>query len=485
MKNMTRTDLLRRDFFRILGISGTGIAIPTLFSSFKQDPQYTNESRAFRTILEKIYSTPLIDTHEHLYDEVTRTTGGNYIEGKCNDWTIILNHYLDSDMLSAGMSKEDYTRFFEFGPSPLEKWKILEPWWLYVRNTGYGKAVEITLRDLYGISELSAATVNDLQQKYEAMVKPGFYKYILKDKANIQSCQVNRWPLLKSKMPDFLMSDLDVSQMIEWPGNYNNLSETAQIHVNTLEDWHKVIDWWFDHYSDYVVGLKIGLAYRRKLDFEMVDPVIAEKLFARKFNGDQITAEEQKKIEDHLFWYVIGKATGKNLPVKMHTGYHAQWAGKTDRMNLYNVRDNAVDACRLCDLSPETRFVFFHICYPYYEEMLTVAKQFHNANIDMCWSWIINPIAAKDFLKKYLVTAPANKLFLFGGDYTPVEPVYGHSVIAKNGLAMALSELVEEGYISMKDALQYTDVLMHQNAERFFQLEKKTALLKGFDWDKV
>jgi hypothetical protein len=50
---------------------------------------------------------------------------------------------------------------------------------------------------------------------------------------------------------------------------------------------------------------------------------------------------------------------------------------------------------------------------------------------------------------------------------------------------MALSELEEEGYISMNDALRYTDVLMHENAERFYQLEKKTALLKGFNWDKV
>jgi hypothetical protein len=42
--------------------------------------------------------------------------------------------------------------------------------------------------------------------------------------------------------------------------------------------------------------------------------------------------------------------------------------------------------------------------------LLAVAKQYSNAYIDMCWSWIINPVAAKDFLKKYLVTVPANKL---------------------------------------------------------------------------
>ena len=88
-----------------------------------------------------------------------------------------------------------------------------------------------------------------------------------------------------------------------------------------------------------------------------------------------------------------------------------------------------------------------HICYPYYEELLAVAKHWTNAAVDMCWSWIINPVAAKDFLKKYLVSAPANKILTFGGDYLFVEQVLGHALIARHGIALALSELVEEGWL--------------------------------------
>jgi predicted TIM-barrel fold metal-dependent hydrolase len=287
---------------------------------------------------------------------------------------------------------------------------------------------------------------------------------------------------MKSEMPDFLMSDLDVSEMIGWPGN-KKYGEQANLSVNSLEDWHKVIDWWFNKYAPFVVGIKISLAYARRLDFEMVESEIAGEIYSRKMRGEKLSEEEQKKLQDHLFWYVLKQATDKNLPVKMHTGYHAQWAGKADRMNLYNMRNNPADAGRLCDLAPNTRFVFFHISYPYYEEMIAIAKQFPNAFIDMTWSWIINPVAAKDFLKKYIVTAPANKLFPFGGDYLPVEPVLGHSIIAKTGIAMALAELVGEGYIPMKDALRFTDVLMHENAEKFFDLEKKKSILQNYKWD--
>jgi predicted TIM-barrel fold metal-dependent hydrolase len=123
-----------------------------------------------------------------------------------------------------------------------------------------------------------------------------------------------------------------------------------------------------------------------------------------------------------------------------------------------------------------------HICYPYYEEILSVAKHYTNAYIDMCWSWIINPIAAKDFLKKYLVTAPANKILTFGGDYIPVEPVLGHAVVARRGIALALSELVEEGWLNLDRADELADMIMHDNARTIFKLPEKTRKLKGVNW---
>jgi uncharacterized protein len=123
-----------------------------------------------------------------------------------------------------------------------------------------------------------------------------------------------------------------------------------------------------------------------------------------------------------------------------------------------------------------------HICYPYYEELLAVAKNYANAYVDMCWSWIINPVAAKDFLKKYLVTAPANKILTFGGDYIPVEPVLGHATIVRRGIALALSELVEEGWLTLSDALDLIDPIMHNNARKLFHLPEKTHILENVTW---
>lgn len=123
-----------------------------------------------------------------------------------------------------------------------------------------------------------------------------------------------------------------------------------------------------------------------------------------------------------------------------------------------------------------------HICYPYYEDLISVAKHYTNAYVDMCWSWIINPVAAKDFVKKYLVTAPANKIFTFGGDYFVVEPVLGHARIARRGIALALTELVEEGWLSKEDALELIPSIMRQNARESFRLQEKAEALKSAPW---
>jgi len=94
----------------------------------------------------------------------------------------------------------------------------------------------------------------------------------------------------------------------------------------------------------------------------------------------------------------------------------------------------------------------------------------------------MNPVAAKDFLKKFLVTAPANKILTFGGDYIPVEPVLGHATIARRGIALALSELVEEGWLTQSDAMDLIDPIMHGYARKIFNLPEKTRILQNVSW---
>jgi uncharacterized protein len=178
-----------------------------------------------------------------------------------------------------------------------------------------------------------------------------------------------------------------------------------------------------------------------------------------------LSSAERKALEDHLMRECVARAQEYRLPVKLHCGYYVG----TGRMPLERVRQNAADLCSLLVDFPQVRFVLMHIGYPYQDEYIALAKHYPNVWIDLCWAWIVNPGASVRFVKEYLLGAPANKLLTFGGDYNLIELVAGHAEIARRGLAQALSELVEEGWLSVDDALLLVAPLMHGNAAGLFQ----------------
>jgi uncharacterized protein len=431
-------------------------------------------------LAQAVASAPLIDTHEHLIEEDERLQGVAHSRVPCDDWALLFSHYLDSDLLNAGMPRAELSRFLSAEVDPFDKWTVLEPYWPAVKNTGYARAVRMTLKQLYGVEELSADTVRTVQAGYERIRRPGFYRELLNRQAGIESCQVNCLTgeaFKESAQPVLLMQDLSIVGMFAGP-NFNQYTPPTGLTVRSLADWHRVIDWWFERYAAYAVAVKSQNAYSRDIDYERVDPDQAEPVFRKIIDRAPVSGEERKRLEDHLFWYAVDRATAHELPVKLHTGYYAGH----NYMPLARLRHNAGSAADLCRRGPEARFVFMHLGYPYYEEFLAVAKHYTNAYVDLCWAWIINPLATKDYLKKHILTAPINKVLPFGGDYIPVEPVVGHAAMARQGLAQALTELVDEGWLSAEDALALVDPICHGNARRLFQLARKSAALAQAPW---
>ena len=93
--------------------------------------------------------------------------------------------------------------------------------------------------------------------------------------------------------------------------------------------------------------------------------------------------------------------------------------------------------------------------------MVALAKHYPNAFIDMCWAWIINPMAGVRFVKEFLMAAPGNKLLTFGGDYLYPWTVPGLTPwIACEGLAQALSELVDDEWIDGRRVPELVERLM-------------------------
>lgn len=422
-------------------------------------------NRNFEILLDHVNQTELIDTHEHLIDESERL---NCVKPfiQCDDWTTILGLYTKFDFVSSGMTQKEIELISSQEILPLDKWRIIQPYWNQIKYTGYGQVFQHTINDLYGISELQEKSILELQEKYVSYRKEGFYKETLK-RANIKGCIVNPpgRPFKETELPSLLYQDIDAMGMIRM--DFERLNENIIPQITELSDWLEIINWWFDKYADNAVGVKIGIAYFRRLDFNKTNIEIANPIFSKKVEGKKLSETEEKTLQDFLFWYVIDLATKNKLPVKFHTGHQAM----NNFMNLENIMFNPSDCANLCRLSPDTKFIFFHISYPYYEPMISLTKHYSNAIIDMCWSWTCNPIASIDFLKKYIVTSPINKIMVFGGDDLYIENLIGHAKIARKGISKALSELVDDKWITENDVYEIADTIMWKNAKEIYEIK--------------
>lgn len=414
---------------------------------------------------ERVQATTFVDTHEHLLEERTRLAGpGAHPQLPCDDFALLFRHYAADDLLAAGMPLVDWERFFAPAVEPGEKWRLVDPFWRHCQHTGYLQAVTRAAALLFDEHTWDAATAERLTEKMRAQAQPGFYAGVLA-RAGVAVCQVNSMEatFCDSQYPALLQQDLGLIRLSTGL-DIEHMTEISGLPARSLADWHAILDWAFATYGPRAVAVKSQAAYTRRLDYAAVDAATAAPLFARHAAGETLAPAERKALEDHLMRECLRRAQAYGLPVKLHCGYYAG----SRRMPLARVRQNAADLCPLLLDFPDLRFVLMHIGYPYQDEYIALAKHYPNVWIDLCWAWIINPAATVRFVKEFLVAAPASKLLTFGGDYANVEPIVGHASLARDGLALALANLVADGWLAPDAALGLVEPLMAGNARSLF-----------------
>jgi len=419
-----------------------------------------------KKIMKIINSIPIADTHEHLLEEENRLITKDQV-----DFSMLFCEYLDSDLIVAGMPIEDIEILKDKNQQIDLKWKKLRPFWKKVQNTGYGLVIRETLQILFDEENINDSNWQKINNQLINQIQPGYYRKILFNKCNIDHCQVNALDqdlYRDTNMKDFFLMDLCISKLCS-DFDVEIFNKILNKELSSIDNCIDVIDNTFNKYGNQSIAIKNQSAYRRNLDYKRWSIEEVENSFDHcKKNNWQVTKQELKPIEDFLFHYTVDKAEDYGLPYKMHTGYHSGYG----TMPLHNIRHNAGDMSILCSEHPKANFVFMHITYPYQNEVLALAKHYPNAYIDMCWSWMVNPLAAKNFLKEFLVSVPSNKIFLFGGDVSLVELVPGHLEIAKKGIAQAISELISERWLSKNDIEELLYTLINQNAYDLFPITK-------------
>jgi hypothetical protein len=417
-------------------------------------------------IHDELLQIKVINTHEHLWDETWR------LKNK-GDWTRLFHHYGITSLKMAGMSGIEAEKLYSPDSPHKKKWEIFSKYFNLAKNTAYIKAPIIAIRDIYGINEINIDSMEELTNKIEKMVKPGFYREILREKASIDYSMINcfdqdeknnRYPLRLWGDLEIMKPDLFADSFI-YPSGKDLIENETNIKCDDLDNWQKAIDIYFEKYAKYCCSIKIGLAYKGRLNFSpSVSLKRAEECFQQHKRGQLKTYKEARFLVDYLFYYIVNKAKEYKLPLKFHTGLYSG----ANSVNFDAVSKNVRDISNLAMSNPECKFIAMHIAYPYQDELVMAIRQISNLYADMSWSWIVDTGASCDFLKKALTAAPFTKVTGFGGDYSIPENTYGHLCIARKAMAGALSELVECGYFDVQEAIIAGSYLLRGSALKIY-----------------
>ncbi len=421
-----------------------------------------------------IEDIPLIDTHEHLISESTRL-------GQKLDLFHWLPHYTSSDLVSAGLAERTLERLRD-AEIPLEvRWAEFAPAWANARTTAYGRSLLLAARDLFEIDDINAVTYQRLSEKISASNYKGWYHHVLKQRANIECAVVQSLeefdPTPLEEVDRSLFAPVAAMNdfiLLCGRADLAALALRSGVAIHSLSDLLQALDVVFERaVAAHVVGVKVSVAYARSLDFEKVAQADAERVFnqlsryppmlAAMPSPPPVSWAEAKPLQDYMMHHVVRRAIEHDLPIQIHTGL------QEGNGNLL-ANSHPLHLTQLLIEYPEARFDLLHAGYPYQSQMATLAKNFPNAYVDLCWVHVISPWVARQTLHELIETVPANKIFAFGGDYIFVEGAYAHSRLARDNVAQVLTEKIEVGYLGEEEALGLAHKLLRDNARQFFRL---------------
>jgi len=410
----------------------------------------------YARLSEAVNALDLVSTHEHLLSEEERYASRP-------DFFVLADHYAINDLVSAGLPADDLAPLRDRTQPAAKRWALFEPWWRHTRFTGYGQALRIAVRDLYGIEEVSAGNIARLNDAIAAANQPGLYRRILKDRMKLRYGVLDDYWRGEPVRPDPLYFRL--ARKFDWfctptnPAAVKRMEEVTGVSITSLDSLVRALERRFQQSLDAgMKAVKSTIAYQRELHFADPARQEASAAFDALMRGD---ATSRRPLEDFMFRQVVRLAEAHRLPFQIHTGIQAGNANI-----IANTRP--LLAANLLQAYPTVRFDLFHTGWPWTSEVMAMAKMFPNAFVDFCWTHILSPASARQALDEMIGAVPANKILGFGGDYRHVELTYAHSVIARDNITRVLAARVEAKEMTEDEALALARAFLHDNPARLF-----------------
>lgn len=413
------------------------------------------------SLYEELTELAVVDAHEHLPCE------SDYLSHCYSGPNLFAAGYIWHDLESAGLSSSFKSTLRYDGDRPVEEWwPQIKPFWQHVRHTSFARALQIAVRDLYGIGEISDQTVHILAERVKADNQPGLYKRVLQEHCRIRVTITSVDQVNFLEDPGLVGLSQSISSILRSPlqrvlrGEASSFRENespkaGRLCTYSLEESVALIqDALREDLKQGAVGFKVTVA-----DYAPPDYNLAKAEYWEALSTD-LPLTRFPHLHSYLFHKCLDVVSRADVPVAVHTGYWGDFRQLDPKLML-----------GLALRRRDVRFDVFHLGMPMIRDALLIGKTCPNVTLNLTWCPVISQVQTRRALDEMLDLVPINKIIAFGGDYrVAVQKVYGHLVMARECVAAALADRIEASDFDRTEALRIARLWFAENPARIYGL---------------
>lgn len=364
-------------------------------------------------------------------------------------------------------------------------------------NFRFGERTRLAWKALYGVEPATGQQADQERDQMLAKARrehgDSFYDWLL-EKAGVSTVLANRVTMTPAlKPPHFLWVPYDDALLFPLNNDELKTANPDRHALFTMED--QVRQSYFqqagitqlpptlDEYLSKVViptlegqkkaeapAIKFEAAYLRALDFAPAWHDAAAAIYARSANGSAPNAADYKLLQDFLFHEVSAEAGRLGMAVHIHTG-----AGCGQFFNDPGSDPMLLTAAFNDATLRGTNFVMLHGGTPFNLHPTSLIEK-PNVYVDTSvLEFWFSPAELARMMRPWIETMPER--ILYGSDADFIGPGMGwpesnwlatHNF--RQALALVLSEMVNDGTITMPRAKEIANEILHDNAAKLYGL---------------
>lgn len=413
----------------------------------------------YEALLEEIAAIPVIDAHEHLPAE------GEYLKAP-TDALSLYGQYTRLPMFASGLSEDDWERMHDPTVPVLQRWRLAKPHISNIKHTSFARAAQVTMEHFWGVAELADDNVEALSEKISAQHKPGVYRNVLADHCGIR-CVLNQDTStdytdgLNAYLGQELLAPVVALVAVEPPDNICIARIGGEDGFTSLDDY---LDWARGRLKTLAADGAVAFK-TTALPYDVPDRRrAAAGLKACAGSKDSAPrSDEPGPMLSYVHDELLKTAGSLGLTVAVHTGF---WG---DFRKL-----NPTHMIPVIERHGDVHFDLFHLGIPFARETGSMAANFANVSVNMCWAHSINAAMTRSALDEYIDGLGADKIIAFGGDVRWfVHKVYGHLELARRNVASVLARRIRQDLLDADEARALAKAWFFENPKRIYGLQSQ------------